>query len=301
MCKVLRTTEEIKHYMGRKRSLVEGTIAGVSFGSASIIIRLLAEVNVYTIAAMRMIIAAIVLAVISLALKTKFKELLEFALELIVMGFLIGFHFILFVAAVKNTSVINATVLVNTAPILTLVIGITIFKVKATLKDAICVLIAFLGFFVMAYPDLTSATSLLGDLEAFFAAFLEAIYLNIGAAVRKRCDPISMMIPILISGFVLITLVAYLIGKSIYVPLNIRTIVLILTIGIVPTAIGHTFYVSSLKGLKSFETATMALLEPLSASIMAAFLFSEIPGPWTLTGSTLILLAVFLILIKKEV
>ncbi|RKY40321.1 MAG: hypothetical protein DRP81_09540 [Candidatus Omnitrophota bacterium] len=67
--------------MGRKRSLVEGTIAGVSFGSASIIIRLLAEVNVYTIAAMRMIIAAIVLAVISLAFKTKFKELLEFALE----------------------------------------------------------------------------------------------------------------------------------------------------------------------------------------------------------------------------
>ena len=286
--------------MRRKRSLVEGVIAGLSFGSASIIIRLLAEVNVYTIAAMRMIIAAVALVIISLALKAKFTELLEFRLELILMGLLIGLHFIFFISAVKNTSVINATVLVNTAPILTLLIGMMIFKVKATLKDAICVFIAFLGVFMIAYPDLTRVVSLLGDLEAIFAAFFEGIYLNVGVAVRKRCDPILMMIPILISGFALITLATCLIGESIYVPLNIRTIALILVIGLIPTAIGHTLYVSSLKGLKSFETATMALLEPVSASIMAAFLFAEIPGLWTLAGSTIVLLAVFLILIKKE-
>ena len=62
-----------------------------------------------------------------------------------------------------------------------------------------------------------------------------------------------------------------------------------------PTAIAHTLEFSSLSGLKSFETATMALLEPIGATVLAAALFQEVPGPIFAVGAAVVLVGVLFV------
>ena len=284
----------------RIRYVIEGLIAGTAFGTASIIIRLLENVNVYTIASMRLIIAFLALIVICFFAKGTLFRLRLFDPHLVAMGLLIGLHFLFFISAVKNTTIVNATVLVNTAPVLTLLLGILVFDVRVSIRDVLCVFIAFLGAFIITYPDLRVAGNLWGDIEAIIAALFEGLYLNIGFKVRRKMDAMLMMIPIYLFATIVVSLSAYLTGNPLYFPLEIRTITLLIAIGLIPTAIGHTLYVSSLRGLKSFETAMMALLEPLSASIIAFFLFSEVPDLWSITGSIIVMFAVVLVSTKKE-
>jgi drug/metabolite transporter (DMT)-like permease len=47
--------------------------------------------------------------------------------------------------------------------------------------------------------------------------------------------------------------------------------------------------------MKSFETASMALLEPIGASILAVFLFQEIPALPFILGAVLVLAGVFFV------
>jgi drug/metabolite transporter (DMT)-like permease len=51
--------------------------------------------------------------------------------------------------------------------------------------------------------------------------------------------------------------------------------------------------------LKSFETATMALLEPVGATLLGLILFQEKPAPIFVFGAALILLGILFVL-KKE-
>jgi len=66
-------------------------------------------------------------------------------------------------------------------------------------------------------------------------------------------------------------------------------------LGILPTAVGHTLYIVSVKVLKSYEAATLALLEPVSASLLAVILFNEVPGINSIIGSILIATAIILL------
>lgn len=58
-------------------------------------------------------------------------------------------------------------------------------------------------------------------------------------------------------------------------------------------------YFSSLSNLKSFETATMALLEPIGATLLGAAVFQETPAPLFALGATLILAGVLFVVVKK--
>jgi drug/metabolite transporter (DMT)-like permease len=69
----------------------------------------------------------------------------------------------------------------------------------------------------------------------------------------------------------------------------------LLGLGLLPTAIAHTLYFSSLSNLKSFETATMALLEPVGASLLGALLFQEVPAPVFVVGAVIVSLGIVFI------
>jgi DME family drug/metabolite transporter len=67
----------------------------------------------------------------------------------------------------------------------------------------------------------------------------------------------------------------------------------LIALGILPTATAHTLYFSSLSNLKSFETATMALLEPLGATLLGIAIFAELPTPVFILGAVLVLVGIF--------
>jgi drug/metabolite transporter (DMT)-like permease len=66
-------------------------------------------------------------------------------------------------------------------------------------------------------------------------------------------------------------------------------------LGQLPTAVAHPLYFSILSNLKSFETATLSLLEPVGATILGIASFQEVPAPIFAFGAGLVLAGIFFI------
>ena len=281
----------------RRTALIEGITAGAFFGTASIFIRLLAGVDVFSIAFWRLIIASIAIALILLALRKPFnlKLVQQNFTDLAILSVFLGLHFILFISAVKDTTILNATVLVNTTPIFSMFISAFLFNARPSRLAVLGLAISFVGVCTVAVVDARSfgfSLHLRGDLEAVFAAVVEAFYLNLGRKTRSRMPVLATMLPIYLLTALVVGALSIPAGAVLALPVNAELILFIIGLGLLPTAISHTLYFSSLSNLKSFETATMALLEPVGATALGVIIFKEIPGALFVFGAFLILLGI---------
>ena len=284
----------------RKIALVEGTLAGVSFGTAAIFIRLIGDFNDYSIAFWRLIIAISALGAIFLVSRKSFEhyKVRENVRQFIILGILLGLHFILFVSAVRDTTILNATVLVNTTAIFSMLISSFLFKVKPSYAAVIGIFISFLGVGIIAFADVSpsalSERRLIGDFEALLAAVVEGFYLNYGREVRGKLPLIPLMIMIYSMSALTVAATSVAASNPLTFTVSQPSLILYLIgLGIVPTAFAHTFYFSSLSHLKSYETATMALLEPIGATLLGIAVFNEIPNPFFIIGAFLVLCGIF--------
>ena len=296
----------------RKLALTEGITAGVLFGTAAILIRFLQNLSAFYIAFWRLIIASLTLAVILIIFGKSFNfNLVRKNLkELFILSFFLSLHFIFFISAVKDTTILNATVLVNTTPIFSMFVSSFLFKLKPSRLAILGLTISFLGVCVIAYTETIMANAntqseifsgnLKGDLEAVLAALVESFYLNYGRKIRNQMTILSTMFPIyMLTAIIVGVLSIPATNKILTLPTETAIVLPLVGLGILPTAIAHTLYFSSLSNLKSFETATMALLEPIGATVLGIIIFQEIPAYLFVFGAALILLGIIFIVKKK--
>ena len=291
------------HARTRKLALLEGVTAGVFFGTAAIFIRLLPSVDAFTIAFWRLIVACIALTATLIFLKTRLSLGLirKNSLQLIILGLLLALHLVLFISSVKDTTILNATVLVNTAPIFSMFISAFIFKQNPSKLALMGLAISFAGAFVIAFaetsnsaPDLTSSVK--GDAEAMLAAIVEAFYLNYGRKVRAQMNILSIMLPIYFFAGIAVGILSIPVSNELLtLPTTLKIILPLVGLGLLATAVAHTLYFSSLSNLKSFETANLALIEPVGATILGVAIFREIPGTLFVLGASLVLIGVLFV------
>ena len=284
--------------------MTEGLIAGTLFGTSAIFIRLLDPLSVTSLAFWRLIIASVALAGIALVARESLnlRVIKGNVRQTSILGIFLGLHMVLYISAVKNTTILNATVLVNTAPIFSMLLSTFHFRSKPSRLAATGLTTSFLGASLIAYADAFPSPlriHLIGDLEALLAAAAEAIYLSYGRETRSTMPLLSQVIPIYLISAVTIGLPCLLTRTAITLPKQPNMILFLLGFGILPTALGHTFYYSSLSNLKSFETAALALLEPIGATLLGIALFDEIPSPLFVLGAILILVGIVAVALKE--
>lgn len=295
----------------RKLALTEGVTAGVLFGTAAIFIRLLQNLDAFSIAFWRLIIASLALAIIMLILGKSFRfDLLKRHLrEFFVLGFFLGLHFVFFISAVKDTTILNATILVNTTPIFSMFVSSFFYKLKPSRLAVLGSAVSLVGVCVIAYADAIMAKpnqvgfslGLRGDLEAVLAALVESFYLNYGREVRSQVTILSTMSSIyVLTAFVVGILGVPVSGRVLVTPTEVGLILPLVGLGVVPTAAAHTLYFSSLSNLRSFETAALALLEPVGATVLGIFFFGEIPAFWFVFGAALIVLGILFTVARES-
>jgi len=295
----------------KKLALVEGATAGVLFGTAAIFIKFLQDLDTFAIVFWRLTIASILLVVTSFVLRKSINlNLVKKNLgKLSILSVLLGLHFIFFVFALKDTTILNATVLINTTPIFSTLISAFLFRLKPSRLALTGLAVSFIGVCVIAYAETMApnvsgggfSPSLKGDLEAVLAALLIAFYLNYGRKVRSRMSLLSTMFPIYMLAAITVGVASvFASSQTLALPIEARYVLPLLGLGLLPTAIAHTLYFSSLSNLKSFETATMALLEPIGATVLGVIIFLEIPAYPFVFGAALILLGIFFIIRKKD-
>ena len=279
-------------------------VAGALFGTAAIFIRFLADVSVFSIALWRLVIASLIMAIAVVVFRRTFNwsDVRRDFRRILILGILLGTHFILFVSAVLDTTILNATVLVNTTPIWSMFVSSLIFKLKPSRLAVFGIVLSLLGVFVITYANaatLTWTLELKGNLEATLAAVVEAFYLSYGKETRQKAPILPLMLTIYVFSAITVLVAGSAVSSSFSFPFELSLILPLIGLGLLPTALAHSFYFSSLSNLKSFETATMALLEPVGATVLGIIIFSQVPGPVFVLGAAFVLAGILTVAINR--
>lgn len=106
-------------------------------------------------------------------------------------------------------------------------------------------------------------------------------------------DPVALGRAGFIAGAVVLTPLALCSGVG--VPGDVSTIALLAYLGLIPTALAYTLFFSGLRTATPTAASITSLLEPLTATVLAAIVFGERLGPAGLAGGALLLGAVVLL------
>jgi drug/metabolite transporter (DMT)-like permease len=153
--------------------------------------------------------------------------------------------------------------------------------------------LGMLGIMVISLSDYGSG-NLYGDVLAFLGAVMEAFYIIMTRFMRKKIDLLTFLF--FVNTATAIALIGVcLVGNVPLWPYSNYDLAVFLAMAIVPAGIGYSLYNYSLKWLMAPQVSVIQLGEAVFASIMAIFLFSEIPSPYVLLGALLILGGILLV------
>jgi drug/metabolite transporter (DMT)-like permease len=207
-------------------------------------------------------------------------------------GVFLALHFSLWFESLKHTSVSSSTTIVATE-VIWVCLGYTIFlKGKLQFKVVASILITLLGSFLVAYSDYGSGNHLYGDILSLVSAVAVAIYVLIGRVVRKSTST-TVYTYIVYSTCSAVLLLTCVFQKQNPFSYSFNPIIVGLLLAVFSTILGHSIFSWCLKYFSPSFVSASKLCEPVVASVIAAFLFSELPTLTQLFGSVLILGGVF--------
>lgn len=135
-----------------------------------------------------------------------------------------------------------------------------------------------------------------GALSALGAGLSYAVYALTAKGLLARAAPLPLAAATFTLAAVLLTPVL-LLERDVMSQLTAGW-TLLLYLGLVPTAIAYLLFSAGLKRVPATAAGIATLLEPLTASILGVFAFSERLGAWGWVGAALLLAA--LVLLARE-
>lgn len=207
----------------------------------------------------------------------------------VVSGVFLALHFVFWFESLKHTSVASSTTIVCTE-VIWVALGYCLFlKGKMSGKAVLAITVTVLGSILIAYSDSSSgANHLYGDLLAFLAAVVVAVYTLIGRVARTStsttvytyivysCSAAALVVITLAQGY---SLTGY----------GLSGVIVGLLLAVFSTILGHSIFSWCLKFLSPAFVSASKLCEPVVAAIFAAILFQEIPGILQVIGGAVII------------
>ena len=209
---------------------------------------------------------------------------------LIISGMAIGFNWVFLFNSYNYITVANATIVYYLAPVIVIFVSPIFLKEKLTSKKVVAVICAMCGLILIVKTntsnvniDLTS-----GIINAFIAACLYASVIILNKFIKNVDDYKKTFIQIFMASMVLLPLVIY---RDKIVFNSIKSIILILVLGIAHTGIAYCLYFSAMKDLKAQSVAILGYIDPVSSVVFSIFLLREPFSIYQLIGGVIILLS----------
>lgn len=211
----------------------------------------------------------------------------------IVGGVFLALHFGFWFKSLQLTSVSTATVLVNTHPLFVMLLGMVVLREKVPAAAVIWMLVAMAGSAGLALGGTGFGESALeGNLMAIAGAMFVSVYMVIGRYARRSVSLLRYTFLVYLAAASTLLLYALASGVDLG-PYPLREYVIFLAMAVFPTLLGHSVFNWALKYLKMSFVSIAILGEPVFATILAIFIFVEIPGPWTVLFGALVIFAIY--------
>lgn len=229
--------------------------------------------------------------------RNQFKHLRGRSLLLcMISGFFLACHFFCYFQSISYTSVASSTVLVNTEVFFVAISSYFFFHERISKLGKIGIILTFVGSVVLAMSDHSQGSNaVIGDLLALCGAFFVSVYTMIGSRVRKTMT--NTLYTFLVYSMAAVTLFSFNVisSQSVY-GYEFQNYMLGFLLSIVCTLLGHSVLNWSLKEVAPTYISNVKLGEPVFATILSLFLFSQIPTYIQIVGGIIILLGIFLYL-----
>jgi DME family drug/metabolite transporter len=193
--------------------------------------------------------------------------------------------------AVSLTSVSLATlVTIGSAPVLVLLVR----RRTAERRQVAAVVLALFGLgLLVGLPADDPGVVLAGSVFAVLAGAGFAVLTVLAARPIPGLDDMTTTgVGFMLGGALLVPVAAATSGLG-FVP-DVRTVGLLVALGVIPTAVAYTCYFRGLRSSSATVGVVMALLEPLTAAVLAALLLDDRLGAVGVTGAVLLGAAVIL-------
>lgn len=266
-----------------RAQVLAALLAGLmAFGFAPILVRFAPNTSPLVLVVYRTGFAAVLLFPFWLWMRSteqragKPRERLWIALS----GVCLGLHFTCWISSLYYTSVASASVLVTIHPILMIMVERLWYKRSFATTTWIGVILAFAGSVLLGITDSQVAQHfpdpLFGNFLAVSAAVIFVVYLLIGQQIRKKREWIDYVFPVYFYAAAACLVIALALGKDLS---NISTVGVWAGLGLAvgPQILGHGSMNYAVKFISPTLLSTMVLVEPVFASVMAFFLFDELP------------------------
>ncbi len=252
---------------------------GVFALSTSAIFVKIADAPSAIIAFYRLLIAGVVLLPFFLLSS---KSRLEIAVlqarewrQIIAAGLFLALHYVMWFESLKFTSIASSTMLVSMQPLFSLGLDRFVQHRKIKRTALIGCIVALVGCIIIGAGDLRiSGESLFGDILAFAAAGVIALYFFVGETVRKNVSALTYsVLSYLISAVIL---AAYsILQDEAFGGYSNETWLSFIGLALIAT-IGGQFVFNLLLKKVSASAVTMSILgEPIGTCILAYLLLNE--------------------------
>ncbi len=277
-------------------------LVGTFFTSLSSIIIRFSTAPALVISSYRMLFTCIMLLPLIIKNRNDFAELNKKSILLcLISGIFLALHYATWISSIKLTTIANSTILVSCSPIFVSLANYLFIKEKISKKMIVSIFISLSGTIIIALGSsgVTASNMMLGNILAFLGAIFVAGYLVIGGIVRKNLSA-SAYVFIVYSVSTVVLFVMCLLSKTHLYPYPPYEFMLFISLAFFCSILGHTLYNYMVKYVSSTLISVSTLSEPIFASLMALFIFNEIPSLYTLIGGIIIITGILNYLITQN-
>lgn len=217
-------------------------------------------------------------------------------LLLILAGFFLALHFVLWTWSLELLSVSSSVFFVTTTPLWVGLFTPLVFKEKVSSRFYWGVLVAIIGGLIIATRQGGSPTgasnrsSTVGLFMALAGAWMASAYFMIGKKLSSQL-PTKFYVTIVysISSLVLGIFLIFE-QRGGFILYDAKTYLYFLLMAAIPQTLGHTSFNTALKHLPAATVSLALLFEPVGSTILAIFFLQEMPATAEIVGGIFILI-----------
>ncbi len=273
-------------------------VAAVSLGAIFIRLAQGEGLPSLTVAAGRLSIAALLLTLMVLRrpdYRAQVRRLERRDVLLILLGgFFLAAHFATWVTSLEYTTVLISVVLVTTTPIWVALLERVFLRTRLPAAVLLGLLIVLIGGTMIAVngdDGGVSSRPLLGGTLALLGAVAVAVYLVVGRKLRATLA-LTPYIWLVYGTGALFLLAGLLLTGTEVAGYSAAGYGWVVAVALMPQLIGHTFLNYALAYLPATYVSISTQLEPVLSTIVAYFVFAEMPGVWQVVGGAIIMTGV---------